>query len=273
MHFYKGNYSIRLLYKDKHVYILKLKQFVAFVTFCLFLSCQQEKGQLTKVQGKQLKIDTSLASVDSISDYIAPFKSRIDQVLDSALAYAPKTIPLDDAPHNTSLGNLMADIVFAETSPLFKSTTGKDLDFVVLNRGGIRTIVSKGNVSARNAFEIMPFENYISVVELDGAAVRELIDFLVNATRAHPIAGMQIVLNKNGGLESVDIQGSPFDETRNYYVATSDYLVQGGPSIGFFDEMVNVTDTGYLLRNAIIDHLKKIDTVKAAVDNRFIQLK
>ncbi len=95
----------------------------------------------------------------------------------------------------------------------------------------------------------------------------------MEASSVHPIAGMQIVLNKNGGLESVDIQGSPFDETRNYYVATSDYLVQGGPSIGFFSDMVNVTDTGYLLRNAIIDHFKKIDTVKSSVDNRFIQLK
>ncbi|MEX0315996.1 MAG: 5'-nucleotidase C-terminal domain-containing protein, partial [Allomuricauda sp.] len=140
-------------------------------------------------------------------------------------------------------------------------------------RGGIRSIISEGNVSARNAFEIMPFENYISVVELSGSEVRKLITFLTNATRIHPIAGMQIVLNNMGGLESVDIHGSPFDETRNYYVATSDYLVQGGPSIGFFNDMVSVTDTGYLVRNAIIDHFKKIDTVKASVDDRFIQLK
>ncbi|MGX1929130.1 5'-nucleotidase C-terminal domain-containing protein [Flagellimonas sp. 2504JD4-2] len=255
------------------MYILKLKQFVAFVTFCLFISCQQEKGQLSKIQGKQLKIDTSLVGVDSITSYIAPFKNRINEVLDSTLAYAPETIQLDDAEHNTSMGNLMADIILEETGPLFKKQTGKDLDFVVLNRGGIRTIISKGNVSARNAYEIMPFENYIAVVELSGTAVRELISYLINATRAHPIAGIQIILNKKGELESVDIQGSPFDESRNYYIATSDYLVQGGPSIGFFDEMVDVTDTGYLVRNAIIDHFKKIDTVTASVDNRFIQLK
>ncbi len=255
------------------MYILKLKQFVAFVTFCLLVSCGQKQGQLSEIQGKQLEIDDTLVSNDSISAYIAPFKNRINQVLDSTLAYAPESIPLDDAEHNTSMGNLMADIVFAETAPVFKTQTGKDLDFVVLNRGGIRSIVSKGNVSARNAFEIMPFENYISVVELSGSAVRKLITFLMEASRVHPIAGMQIVLNKNGGLESVDIQGSPFDETRNYYVATSDYLVQGGPSIGFFNDIVNVTDTGYLLRNAIIDHFKKIDTVKSSVDNRFIELK
>lgn len=251
---------------------LKLKQIVVFITFCFLLSCNQEKGPLSKVTGKQIKIDTSLNAVDSIETFVAPFKNRIDQVLDSTLAYAPKSLLLDDGNRNTSMGNLMADIVFQETRPIFKSKMDKELDFVVLNRGGIRSIISKGEVTARNAYQVMPFENYISVVELSGTAVRKLITFLSTADRAHPISGLQIVLDKKGALESVSIQGSPFDETRNYYVATSDYLVQGGPSIGFFNDIISTTDTGYLLRNAIIDHFKKIDSVKAEVDDRFIQL-
>ncbi|MEX0312870.1 MAG: hypothetical protein AB3N18_01735, partial [Allomuricauda sp.] len=75
------------------------------------ISCQQKRGQLSEIQGQQLEIDAELASVDSISAYIAPFKKRINQVLDSTLAYAPKSIPLDDGQHNTSMGNLMADII------------------------------------------------------------------------------------------------------------------------------------------------------------------
>ncbi|WP_420602048.1 5'-nucleotidase C-terminal domain-containing protein [Flagellimonas sp.] len=237
------------------------------------MSCKQEKGSLSEIEGRQIQIDSTLHTADSISSFIKPFKDRINDVLDSALAYAPKPLLLEDSEHNTSMGNLMADIVLLETAPLFRSKTGKELDFVVLNRGGIRSIISSGNVTARNAYEVMPFENYISVVELNGTAVRELITFLITATRPHPIAGMQIVMGKNGGLESVTINGMPFDENRNYFVATSDYLVQGGPSIGFFNEIVSTTDTGYLIRNAIIDHFKKIDTVQATVDNRFIQLK
>lgn len=236
------------------------------------ISCKQEKGRLFKIKGEQIQIDTSIASVDSITSFVAPFKNRIDQVMDSPLAHAPKPLLLYDGKRNTSLGNLMADIVLKETRPVFKSKTSKEVDFVVLNHGGIRSIISAGEVTARNGYEIMPFENYIAVVELSGSAVRELISFLVNAKKAHPIAGIQIVLDKNGALESVDINGSPFDENRNYFVATSDYLVQGGPSIGFFNQMVSTTDTGYLLRNAIIDYFKKVDTISANVDDRFIQL-
>ena len=236
------------------------------------LSCKQEKGVLSKIQGQQIQIDSVLQSVDSIESYVAPFRNRINQVLDSTLAYAPQPLLLDDGARNTSMGNLMADIVLWETAPLFKKQTGKELDFVVLNRGGIRSIISAGNVNARTAYEVMPFENYISVVELSGSAVRELINFVSGTSRVHPIAGIQILLDKKGGLESVNIQGKPFDENRTYFVATSDYLVQGGPSIGFFNEILSTTDTGYLVRNAIIDHFRKVDTLTAKVDDRFIQL-
>ncbi|WP_422348224.1 5'-nucleotidase C-terminal domain-containing protein [Flagellimonas sp.] len=252
--------------------VLKIKQIVLFLTICILVSCDQGKPQLSKIDGKQVPIDSILAPVDSIASFVTPYRTRINEVLDSTLAFAPEDINLDDGPRNTSMGNFMADVLLEETAPLFQKQTGKELDFVIMNRGGIRSIISAGNVSARHAFEVMPFENYISVVELDGTAMRKLISFLINSSRIHAIAGMQIILDKTGHLESVNINGSPFDENKNYHVATSDYLVQGGPSIGFFSDMVSVHDTGYLVRNAIIDHLKKIDTVTAQVDDRFIQL-
>ncbi|GLU44494.1 5'-nucleotidase C-terminal domain-containing protein [Allomuricauda sp. NBRC 101325] len=251
---------------------LNFKQIVVFTTFCFLISCKNETGTLSEIQGRQIPIDSTFTEIDSISTFVTPYRNRINEVLDSTLAYAPKPLLLDDGERSTSMGNLMADIVFEETAPIFNSRAGKNLDFVVLNAGGVRSVISTGNVTARNAYEVMPFENYIVVVELDGSATRKLINFVSKATRKHPISHIQIVTDKDRSLESVNIQGEPFDETRNYYIATSDYLVQGGPSVGFFDEIVSVTDTDYLLRNAIIDHFKKVDTLKAIIDDRFIQL-
>ncbi|MCL6273085.1 5'-nucleotidase C-terminal domain-containing protein [Muricauda sp. 2012CJ35-5] len=253
--------------------ILKIKQIVSIITICILASCKNDPTQLSEVKGTIIPITESYTAVDSIEAYVAPYRNRINAVLDSTLAIVPKDLVLDDGERNTSMGNLLVDILLKETRPLFLKQTDKELDFAVFNRGGIRSIISAGNVTARNAYEVMPFENFIAVVELDGKAMRNLIDYLINSSRVHPIAGMQIVLDKNGNLESVNVNGSPFDENRNYYVATSDYLVQGGPSIGFFNDMVSVHDTGYLVRNAIIDYFKKVDTVTANVDNRFIQRK
>ncbi len=272
MIFTKVNNLPRRLNKDTHVKNLILKQFVIFTTLCFFVSCKSDTVKLAEIKGRQIPIDSTISKVDSISSFVEPYRNRINEVLDSTLAYAPKPLLLNDGERNTSMGNLMADIVFEETAPLFKSRTGKELDFVVLNYGGVRSIISEGNVSARNAYEVMPFENYIVVVELSGSATRQLINFVSKASRRHPVSGIQIITDKNRALESVNIQGEPFDENRNYYVATSDYLVNGGPSVGFFDEIISTTETDYLLRNAIIDHFKKVDTIRAVVDDRIIQL-
>jgi hypothetical protein len=56
-------------------------------------------------------------------------------------------------------------------------------------------------------------------------------------------------------------------------VASTDYLINGGPSVGFFNEFESRTQTDYLLRNAIIDYLKKVDTLEAVADDRIKQLK
>ena len=118
----------------------------------------------------------------------------------------------------------------------------------------------------------MPFENIIVVVELKGKSVRDLISFLIKEDRPHPIAGLQIVLDKDINLQSVNIQGKPFDENRTYSVATSDYLVSGGDNMGFFKEGLKTVEIDYLIRNAMIDYFRKVDTIAPTVDDRFIQL-
>ncbi|WKX75411.1 hypothetical protein [Zobellia laminariae] len=64
----------------------------------------------------------------------------------------------------------------------------------------------------------------------------------------------------------------PLEEDKTYYVATSNYLVNGGDSMVFFEDAVNITNTDYLIRNAMIDYFKKTDTLKPVIDNRFIKL-
>lgn len=248
---------------------LKIKHFVVFVTIIGLTSCNQDYKTLKKIEGKQISIDSTHIQKAPIEEFVSPYRRRINEVLDSTLAYASKDITKTDGEFNTSAGNLMADIVLSEANPIFKSRTGLEIDFVLLNHGGIRSIISAGNVSARNAFEVMPFENNIVVAEIMGSDVQEMVSFLLKSGRAHPIAGIQIALDKNKKLRYTKINGQFLNPERTYNVATSDYLVSGGDNMGFFKNNTSVTNTDYLIRNAMIDYFKKVDTLAPKVDNRF----
>ena len=248
---------------------LKIQHFVIFITFIGLVSCTQEASKLSKIEGKILPIDSSYTANNAITEFVSPFRSRINQILDSTLTYAPHAITKTDGELNTSAGNLMADIVLTQASPIFKSRTDKEIDFVMMNHGGIRAVISQGNVSARNAFEIMPFENNIVVAELSASDVRDMVSFLTRSGRAHPISGLQVIINKDKEIKSIKIKGKPIDKKKTYYVATSDYLVSGGSTMGFFKNNTPITDTDYLIRNAMIDYFKKVDTLAPKVDDRY----
>lgn len=258
--------------KLKHFRILYIKHFVIFITIGFFNSCKQAPNTLKTIEGKELSIDSTATSVDDIEAFVRPYRERVDVILDSALAYAPYTISKTDGIYNTTAGNLMADLMLSEANAIFRKRTGKNIDFVLMNHGGIRASISKGNVSARTAYEVMPFENDISVVALKGTSVLELVDYLIKSKRAHPVAGIQIILNSNDTVHSISVQGKPLDEEAIYNVATSDYLVSGGDDMVFFKNGLSFTSLNYKIRNAMIDYFSKVDTLSPRVDDRFYKL-
>src|SRR5690606_3506746 len=102
----------------------------------------------------------------------------------------------------------------------------------------------------------------------------ELIDYLAKSKTAHPISKqLELHLNSDGSIANASILKKPIDVTKSYYIATSDFLANGGDHMDFFKNPISTTDIDYLLRNQIIDYFVKNDTIKASVDQRFIQLK
>jgi len=254
------------------IYSMNYKHSLLVICLIILSSCKKDV-HLYKIEGQQINISDSLQTNSEIENFIKPYRDNVNKNLDSILAYAVDTYSKSDGDYNTAIGNMMADAVYTEANPIFKSRTGEDIDFVLLNHGGIRSIISKGNVTTRTAYEVMPFDNSTVVVKLKGAQVKELIDYLVKAKRAHPISKLNIVLDADGNFKSAGLNGEALDYSKTYYVATNDYLYNGGDRMNFFKTNDSLYVLDYKIRNVLIDHFKKIDTLKPTIDNRFIQLK
>lgn len=251
---------------------MKTQAVILIILMSFFFNCKEKSWQLKQIKGEQIPITDSFKTDTDIEAFIKPYREHVNKGLDSTLSYSVKTLSKTDGKFNTAIGNLMADAIYKQANPVFKSRTGKAIDMVLLNHGGIRSIISKGPVTARTAYEIMPFENSIVVVALKGSNILKMTNYLSEAKRAHPISKMSLILDPNFKVNSVSISGKPIDSSRIYYVATNDYLYNGGDRMTFFKPNDSLYILNYKIRNALIDYFKKTDTLKPVKDNRFIQL-
>lgn len=250
--------------------IIKRLFLLCFIGF--IISCKNDVN-LNKIEGQRISITDSIEANPEIEAYIKPFRENVTKDLDSTLAYAVGTYSKTDGELNTAIGNFMADALFEESNPVFNKRTGKSIDMVLLNHGGIRSIISKGNITSRTAYQIMPFDNEVVIVSLKGTQVKELLKYLSNAKRAHPISKLKLILDNDYNIVEATINGSPLEDSETYNVATNDFLFEGGDRMTFFKTNEGVVNLDYKLRNLYIDHFKKIDTLNPVIDDRFIQLK
>ena len=250
-------------------YNVLLQQFVLFLTFAAFLSCSQQKIVVTKIEGKQININNSFELTPSIEAFIKPYRENIEKDLSEILAFAPKNID-KTGEWQSSIGNLLADVVIEKGNPILKSRKNVSIDFCLLNHGGIRAIIPKGNVTAKTAFEIMPFENSLIIVAMKGSDVIEIPTYIIKEKKPHPLSGMIFTIDKNNLAKNILIQGKPIDENKTYYVATSDYLANGGDNMTFFKKNSDKIDLDYKLRNILIDYFKTADTIPLVLDKRII---
>jgi 2',3'-cyclic-nucleotide 2'-phosphodiesterase (5'-nucleotidase family) len=245
--------------------------FKTIVLLFVLVSCKQNEYTLTKIEGQQIEINDSISGDVVFDSVLKPFRERVENQLSEVLAYNVRDMNRADGPLNSSIGNMMADAVMELGNPVFNSQTGKDIDFVLLNFGGIRATMGQGAVNRRTAFEIMPFENEIVVLELSPDKIKEMLEYLKTEMLAHPVSGIEIQLNKNSEISKVKIQGKPLDSNKSYFVATSDYLKNGGDRMYFFENALSETMLNYKLRNLFIDYFIKKDTIDFMPDNRFIK--
>lgn len=232
---------------------------------------EKNTKNISEVSSERISVNGEINADKEIANFIKPYKEHLNATLDSVLAYNPNLLSKNDGDLNTAIGNLMADVVLQQANPVIKKRTGREIDMVLLNHGGIRAELPAGDITTRSAYNLMPFENEIVVAELTGTQLKEMLKYLEKAKTAHPVSGIKIKANSDFKIMEATINGKKIDENKTYFVATSDYLFNGGDNMSFFKDPVNLYGSDYKIRNALIDHFTKTDTIRAKIDDRYIR--
>ncbi|MFC4816951.1 5'-nucleotidase C-terminal domain-containing protein [Flavobacterium sp. GCM10023249] len=217
---------------------------------------------VTIIEGKQININDKSAAKEDFEALINPFREKINKDLNQTLAVCPETLDKTKGQFQSNIGDFLAQLVLDKANFVFTQRGNKNIDISILNHGGIRAMIPQGAVTARNAFEVLPFENFAVVVELKGEQIVEFVNYFINERKPHPIAGLTFTITADKKPKDIKIKGEPVDLAKTYYVVTNDYLANGGDKMEFFKKATNLTSLDYKLRNMLIDYMKDVDTLQ-----------
>ena len=251
----------------------KLKLFLCFIVLIVLCACATSMSQvLTIIKAKNIPIDENSPQEATIENFIAPYRQHVDNEMNKVLAQNAQDLVKDrnNPPLNMPISNFFADAIYETIAPYYKKRTGQTIDFVLLNFGGIRSDLPKGDITMGSAYNLMPFENEMVVLTMSGEKVQELPDYLIKHRLPHPLSKqVQLQITHDGKITHFTIHGKPFNPKATYLVATSDYLMYGGDAMYFFSNPLKTDMLDYKVRNVLIDYFTKIDTLHAKQDNRF----
>ncbi|MDL2247391.1 5'-nucleotidase C-terminal domain-containing protein [Bacteroides sp. OttesenSCG-928-J23] len=210
------------------------KLFYGVVMICILclLACNSSY-QLTTITGSKTLMDDSWDNVPNIAaqEALKPFSAKVDSIMSPVVGRSS----MDMVPKRpgSPLSNLMADVLKEAAEEHFDQPA----DIGIVNIGGLRNSLNKGDITYGDIFQILPFENSICLVTLTGEVVHELIENIVSV-RGEGISNVQIVATKDRKLVSCTVGGQPIDPQKLYKIATLDYLAEGNDQMVAFKKNV-----------------------------------
>ncbi|REC53542.1 bifunctional NAD pyrophosphatase/5'-nucleotidase [Chryseobacterium piscium] len=228
-------------------------------------ACKTTSLQVANVQTqKNISINKELKDDEGFAKFIEPYTLKLNKEMNQKISYT--NVDLTKEGDNSNLGNLLADYTFDGADVWVKANLNKNVDAALINIGGIRTTIGKGDILLKNVFEVMPFENEVIIVKMKGSDVQGLFDYYAKTQVNNPVSHLYIETN-NGQLTKTLINGKVVNPTQDYYIATSDYLALGGDNMKFFSKGESIP-TGIKLRDLFIDYFKKNTEINPKEDIR-----
>ena len=148
----------------------------------------------------------------------------INEEIASRLGVRLGTLPLDHIRTRHQIGEMVAGI--------FREHYGTDMALV--QSGGIRADLTDGDITLRDIYSILPYENRIIPVRLPGRSIRRLIEKAVSGGADAALAGVEVTSSDEELI--IYVNGVRLDDSRDYTIALSEYVTSGGGGFDIISE-------------------------------------
>ncbi len=151
-----------------------------------------------------------------------------------------------------------------------------------INSGGIRDEIRKGNITVEDIFNVSPFDNKIVTMKLSGKDLQRVVEHCFGQGQGSwgndmfgQFYGLKVNYDSsakygNKVLSMSLLNNKPIEMNQYYTVSAIDFIYAGGDKFDFKGAK-DVIITKKLLRNLLIDAVKKQKTLKPDVPDYILQ--
>lgn len=236
-------------------------------------------------------VNESVPEDPTMVSLLEPYAQGLEQLanLDLLVGYGPDgSRRFSAAGGDSPLGNLIANAMWLRL--------GIQTDFSLTNTTGIRADLVPGPVSVEQMYNVFPFDNAISKMQLSGVEIQQLFDFIARRSAGRgcvsqvQIAGARVVIDCQEQVASGIYIGAAIDAEGNvekcvsdndcaagrfgscdveagicwqqiepfgyYELATSDYLAGGGSGFRVLQRNTTQFNTRVQQRDALMDYIR-----------------
>ncbi|MFZ4893474.1 ExeM/NucH family extracellular endonuclease [Plantibacter sp. Mn2098] len=189
----------------------------------------------------------------------------------------------DDRGSESTLGGLVADSLLASLS----SSDRGGAEIGVVNPGGMREELKKGDITYAQANAVLPFLNNLWTTSLTGAQFKTVLEQQWQRDAKGEIPSrpyLQLGLSKNvqytfdptraegDRITGIQVNGQPIDPARSYRIGSFSFLLQGGDNFREFAKGAGTKDSGLVDSDAWISYLSEKSPVKPSFERRSVQV-
>ena len=195
-----------------------------------------EEHKVTFLEGYLIPVDSKkYPAAQRTSKLINQYRSQYPELLE--VIANMKQPAMRKYNQESTIGNLLTDFM--------RSASKSDIAF--LNSGAIRADLNAGPVTMEQLINVYPFPDNLTVVELSGKQVRELIEYsLTLPYGVGQISGLTIQFDSTQPemqrLLSIQLGNTELVDTQKYTVSTSAYVAKGGDGYTIFTEGKTIDD-------------------------------
>ncbi|MEM9327238.1 MAG: 5'-nucleotidase [Bacteroidota bacterium] len=222
-------------------------------------SCSSPVDYQASYTWSPVEINPEIAGSDEMEAIIAPYRERLDSIMDEVIGYAAHDLT-SRGQYESNLGTFITRLTLEQSIASYDT----HVDVAIMNHhGGLRAPINEGPIRLGEVFAVMPFENEVLLLEISGEDLIKVIEYIGKSGRSM-IWPVSFDVDQSRA-KNIKVDGKAVVAKQNYVIAISDYLANGGSGFQMLRPLKRMDLQPIKLRDMIVqeirDHTAKGDSI------------